>query len=139
MRRCTLLERSLARLREDPTVGTWWLYYIVLEQEKNPLVVGAVGYKGPPDSEGTVEVGYGVLPEFQRRGIASEATMGLIANAFEHAVVKRVIAETLPELVASIGVMEKCGLVFIGEGSEARVIRYELSREAFESGRSKQE
>ena len=41
---------------------------------------------------------------------------------------RRVVAETLPELVGSIGVMRRCGLRFIGDGSEPGVIRFELTR-----------
>ena len=59
--------------------------------------------------------------------------MGLVSNAFSHVNVRRVISETLPELVASIGVMEKCGFKFIGDGSEEGVIRYELTRDGYEN------
>jgi RimJ/RimL family protein N-acetyltransferase len=44
-----------------------------------------------------------------------------------------VIAETYPHLTPSIGVMEKCGLAFAGEGSEEGVIRYELPRERWQT------
>lgn len=39
-------------------------------------------------------------------------------------------AETLPALAPSIGVLEKLGFVFAGEGSEPGVIRYALERTA---------
>jgi RimJ/RimL family protein N-acetyltransferase len=42
-----------------------------------------------------------------------------------------VIAETLPELTPSIGVLGKCGFHLIGEGSEPGVIRFELTRAAY--------
>jgi [ribosomal protein S5]-alanine N-acetyltransferase len=73
-------------------------------------------------------VGYGVVRDHQRRGYASETVRGLVGHAFALPEVHRVIAETLPELTPSIGVLEKCGFRFIGEGSEPGVIRYELSR-----------
>ena len=38
------------------------------------------------------------------------------------------LAETLPELTPSIGVLEKCGFRLIGDGSEPGVIRFELTR-----------
>jgi RimJ/RimL family protein N-acetyltransferase len=43
--------------------------------------------------------------------------------------VRRVIAETLPELAGSIGVLRRCGFRLLGEGSEPGVIRFELRRE----------
>lgn len=127
------IEFTYECLKNNPDKPGWWVYYITLELENGYVAAGTAGYKGPPDAEGTVEIGYGVVPEFQRRGIATEAAMGLIFNAFEHPEVKRVISETLPELVASIGVMENCGLRHIGDGSEPGVIRYQLTREEFEA------
>jgi [ribosomal protein S5]-alanine N-acetyltransferase len=123
------LKFTLDKLRRAPTQTAWWLYFVLLRTDSpRRVLIGSVGYKGPPTADGTVEVGYGILPEYQRRGYASEAVRALTANAFAVPTVRRVIAETLPELVASIGVMMKCGFSFIGEGSEPGVIRYELPR-----------
>ena len=125
-------EYSYECLKSNPEHSGWGVYYIILDNGNGSVAVGTAGYKGPPDAEGSVEIGYGILPEFQRRGIATETAKGLIHNAFQHTDVRRVYAETLPELTASIGVMVKCGFRFIGEGSEPGVIRYELTREEHE-------
>ncbi len=90
-------------------------------------LIGSAGYKGPP-SDGAVEVGYGIVSDRRRRGYASEVTRGLVAHAFARSGIERAIAETLPELVGSIGVLRKCGFQFVGEGSEPGVIRFELLR-----------
>jgi len=126
------LKFTLDKLRKGPTQANWWLYFVVLRADADSRVlIGSVGYKGPPSRDGTVEVGYGILPEYQHRGYASEAVRALLARAFALPTVHRVIAETLPDLTASIGVMTKCGFTFIGEGSERGVIRYELPRERY--------
>jgi ribosomal-protein-alanine N-acetyltransferase len=70
-----------------------------------------------------VEVGYSLLPAYQNKGFATEATAALIAAAYRNGA-KQVLAETLPHLIASRRVMEKCGMVFVGPGSEDGVIRY---------------
>jgi uncharacterized damage-inducible protein DinB len=98
-------------------------------------VAGIVGFKGRPNAEGTVEIGYSVLAEYQRQGIASEAAAGLVEQAFRAGDVRRVIAETLPALTGSIRVLERNGFRLIGEGSEPGVIRFELTRSDFEAGR----
>ena len=103
----------------------WYTYYFI--RRDGPLVIGIGGYTGPP-ANGEVEVGYGVMPEHQRRGYATEATQGLVSRAFEHDEVERVIAHTLPGLTPSIGVLEKCGFRFAGEGQEPGTIRYEIAR-----------
>jgi ribosomal-protein-alanine N-acetyltransferase len=94
--------------------------------------IGLVGYKGPPNADGVVEVGYGVLEQFRRRGYATEAVAALIQRAFADPRVTRVAAETYPELIPSIGVMEINGMRFVGPGSEDRVIRDAIVREAYQ-------
>ena len=74
---------------------------------------------------------YGIVAEHQRQGYATEAVHGLVAHAFRRPEVERVIAETLPELVASIGVLAKCGFEPIDERSEPGVVRYALTRAAW--------
>ncbi|MBD0327516.1 MAG: GNAT family N-acetyltransferase, partial [Pyrinomonadaceae bacterium] len=95
--------------------------------------IGGCGFKGKPAADGTVEIGYSMLPEFQCAGYATEAAGALVRWAFSHAEVARVIAETYPELRPSIRVLEKNGFRFIGDGSEERVIRYALTREEYEA------
>lgn len=104
----------------------WGMYYIVLSDSST--AVGVCGYKGPPDAEGTVEVGYSIVADHRRQGYATEATSGLMLRAFADPSVHRIVAETLPELTASIGVLEKLGFRFAGAGSEAGVVRYEFTR-----------
>jgi RimJ/RimL family protein N-acetyltransferase len=119
---------TLDRLAEGPEQAGWWLYFIVLKSGEGRTLIGSGGYKGPPTTDGTVEVGYGIVSDHQRRGYASEATRGLVARAFAAPGVRRAIAETLPDLIPSIGVLEKCGFRLTGEGSEPGVIRFELLR-----------
>jgi ribosomal-protein-alanine N-acetyltransferase len=119
------LEWTLNWLQTPGNDPRWSMHWIVLRVPRT--LVGVVGYKGGP-KDGTVEVGYGVVHEFQRRGIAPEATQALVQQAFTSPGVDRVIAETLPSLEPSIRVLDRCGFRFIGEGSEPGVIRYEKVR-----------
>ncbi|HUR96255.1 MAG TPA: GNAT family N-acetyltransferase, partial [Gemmatimonadales bacterium] len=126
------LEFTVKRLREGPEQAGWWLHFIVLARgPSGPLLIGSAGYKGPPSPNGVVEIGYGIVRDHHRRGYASEAVRGLLRRAFADPAIGAVIAETLPELTASIGVLHKCGFHLIGEGSEPGVIRFELTRAAY--------
>ncbi len=123
------LEFTARRLAEGPEQAGWWLHFVVLAHgAAGRTLIGSAGYKGPPSPDGTVELGYGIVPDHQRQGYASEAVRGLLAHAFAVPAVQRVIAETLPELTPSIGVLRKCGFRLVGEGSEPGVIRFELTR-----------
>jgi RimJ/RimL family protein N-acetyltransferase len=94
----------------------------------NPLLAGVSGFKGPPRG-GVVEIGYGVVAEFQRRGLATEAVAGLVRWAQAHPGVQMVAAHTLPELTASIRVLEKNGFMQRGAPEEEGAIRFELDLE----------
>lgn len=118
-------------LEAHPEQAGWWAWYFVRTEDRT--IVGAGGLKGPPLLDGTVEIGYSLFEAFHLRGYGTEAAGGLIEWAFSHPEVTRVIAETYPELTASIRVMEKNGLRFSGPGSEDRVIRFELAREVHEA------
>jgi RimJ/RimL family protein N-acetyltransferase len=120
------MKYTVDSLRRNPDGVGWAAWYFVAKKHK-PVAIGQGGFKGPP-VEGAVEVGYSLLPEFQKKGYALEAVAALIDWAFGHEEVVRVIAETLPDLTPSIRLLEKLGFTNIGEGSGKGVIRFELRR-----------
>ena len=71
------------------------------------------------------------MEPYQRNGYATEAVRSLIEWAFSVGDVNCIIADTLPDLLASIRVLEKNGFRFIGQGSEEGTIRYELGKKDF--------
>lgn len=116
--------RDHVRAGEDPD---WWMAWVVL-REPAPTLVGIAGYKGAPDDAGRVEIGYSVVAEYRRRGIATEAAAGLVARAFEAPAVRAVCAETRPDHRASLGVLHGLGFLPAGEGSEPGLVRLERPR-----------
>jgi RimJ/RimL family protein N-acetyltransferase len=106
----------------------WVNWYFVLKSHEDggsPVAIGNGGFRGKATTDGTVELGYSILPQFQNVGYASEAAGGLIEWAFSHPEVKRVIAETYPTLQKSIRVLEKNGFRFLGSGGDPQSVRYE--------------
>jgi RimJ/RimL family protein N-acetyltransferase len=119
-------------LKAAPTHAGWHLWYCLRRGPR--VLLGSAGFKGIP-THGMVEIGYSMLEEHQRNGYCTEAVRALIGWAFQHADVNIVIAHTLPGLAPSIRVMEKCGLVFAGNGpleDGMQTVRYELTRESFQ-------
>lgn len=104
----------------------WWGWWVILQQPR-PTLIGVVSPKGPPDREGTVEIAYGVVASREGKGYATEATKAVLDWVFRDARTRRVVAETMPRLAASIAVMEKCGMTFLGEGSQPGSLRYVLT------------
>ena len=121
-------EWALRHAVENPVELQWGMYYVIDPASTDgPAVAGIVGFKGGPQ-DGVVEIGYSMLPEFRRRGYATEAVAALVELAFAHEEVDRVVAETLPELSASIGVLLRSGFVLVGTGGAPGAVRYELTR-----------
>jgi RimJ/RimL family protein N-acetyltransferase len=112
------------------------MHYFVLRSASpdERVLIGTGGYKGPPNADATVEIGYTVASEYHRQGFATEASQGLLRHAFTFSEVRRVVAETMTDLTASIGVLEKLGFRYIGDGEDPGVIWFELLREEFARG-----
>jgi len=120
----------LERVESEPLWSKWGSRYFLHKQSRSqPVAVGAGGFKGPPDATGQVELGYSVLPRYQRQGFATEAVQGMLHFAFTHAEVRRVTAETLPSLVPSMGVLEKTGFYLTDEDAGEGVLRFARNRD----------
>jgi|SRR6185436_6922797 len=103
----------------DPS--SWGYWYVIEMRSKEPI--GICGFKGSPDEAGIVEIGYSIVPARQGLGFATEAVAALIGWCSRQGA-RFVTAETYPELIGSIRVMEKNGLALEGNGSEPGVVRY---------------
>jgi ribosomal-protein-alanine N-acetyltransferase len=79
------------------------------------LLIGAgpdlVGFKGSPDGQGEVEIGYGIAPAYQGQGYTTEAVRALIAWAFNAPECASIIAAFVDSTnIASIRILEKVGM-----------------------------
>lgn len=90
-----------------------WGVWLALDAAGTRLV-GDAGFKGPPDSDGSVEIGYGVMEDLRSRGYATEMVRALVGWAFERGV-KRMQARCLPTNLASQAVLKKVGFRRVGE------------------------
>lgn len=97
---------TVPRLKDparNPLYNTVW---IAIDREKGQIVADAK-FKGEPDETGTVEIGYGTYPAFQRQGYMAEMVGGLVRWAGGQPGVRRVVADTDAENVASQKVLAK--------------------------------
>lgn len=91
-----------------------WTHGFAVVHEKDGLVIGCCGFKGPP-VEGAVEIGYAIVPEYEGRGHATEAAKALMDYAVNTGQVRSIVAHTLPKKNASTRVLTKCGFQHMGE------------------------
>jgi RimJ/RimL family protein N-acetyltransferase len=94
-------------------VPRWWMWQVVVGQR----VVGDTGFHGPPDPDGTVEIGYAIVPALRGRGIATAACRRLVARAWSDGA-RRLVAEVDPQNPASRRVLRSVG--FVPEPGEDR-------------------
>jgi len=102
-------------LLENSSFCDPWIHGFALVHQSSGAVVGRCGFKGPPAADRVVEIAYGVLPEHQGKGYATEAAAALVSYALSHEQVRTVRAHTLPEPNASTRVLAKCGFQRVGE------------------------
>lgn len=120
----------LARLRASTSPDPW-VHGFSMVQLDTGITVGQCGFKGPPDSDGVVEIAYGVASDQERKGYATEAARALVVYAFSIDQVKLVRAHTLPGSNASKRVLAKCGFRYVGEINDPEdglVCRFETTR-----------
>ena len=84
------------------TEGVFGLYQI--RERTDGLAIGGIGFFGPPDEHGVVEVGYGLVRPARGRGLVSEALGALVQVAREHGAAA-ITAETTTGNVASQNVL----------------------------------
>lgn len=112
-----------------------WFFYLVIHEEDQCLI-GAGGFKGKPDANGMVEIGYEIAPDYRDQGYGSELALGLIGFAFGHSYIQRVIAHTEEDYNASVKILQKAGMHFVGavkDQEDDRLWQWEITREHFET------
>ncbi len=111
-----IIARSMAYMRQESEDAVWNTFWAaILESES--ILVGGIGFKGPPNGDGEVELGYGFDPPYQNQGLATEAVVALTTWAFEQPGVRFVTAETNYTNVASARVLQKAGFWLYGAKS----------------------
>ncbi len=97
---------------DEERFGVW----VIVEREAQ-TVVGDIGFMGPPGPDGTVEVGYSVIPDGRRRGYATEAARALVEWVLHQPGVRMVVAGCEKKNVPSIRTLEALGFSRTGEAN----------------------
>jgi RimJ/RimL family protein N-acetyltransferase len=107
-----LWEIRLPQVAADPRALAW-----IARAAVTPAgdVVGLVGFHGPPDGRGMVEVAYGVDPAFRRQGYARALLSRALEWAASDPAVTVVRASISPTNEASLATLRPFGFVQVGE------------------------
>jgi RimJ/RimL family protein N-acetyltransferase len=106
----------MARLVVDGYLapGEWGPWQVI--ERASGLLVGGVGFKGAPDDDGVVEIGYGLSPAARGRGLATEAVTALVEHARSRGV-RAVRAEVDAANEPSMRVLERTGFAQVEDSA----------------------
>jgi RimJ/RimL family protein N-acetyltransferase len=109
------LKFRLAQLSVDPSIHGWLGRAMVIDEEGSRRVVGSIGFHGPPDRQGRLEVGYSVDPPYRRRGYARESIKALFDWAHSEHGIETFVASISPDNEPSLRLARSFGFVQVGE------------------------
>lgn len=125
-------EKAMRYFLEQLTAGGrdaagWYGWYAILkagaEVAQNTLVATG-GFHGPPDANGSAEIGFSVADDWRGRGIGTELTAGLVAHAAQTGMVRRLTARTTSDNAAAQRVLTHNGFTLLPT-PDAEYIHYE--------------
>jgi [ribosomal protein S5]-alanine N-acetyltransferase len=119
--------RNLVRQAEaagDDGNALWGMFQIVFRETGE--VIGDIGFHGPPDEAGTVEIGYSVVEQYRGRGLMGESAVAICGLAWSRPEVTRIIARTEEGNAASAGVLRHAG--FREDGIAGGLRKFSLAR-----------
>lgn len=99
----------------------------VIRRRSDDRAIGGVGFHRPPDEQGSVTIGYGLVPSAQGKGYASEALRALLSLARARGVAS-VKGDADHDNTASQHVMRAAGMHPVGEDERVKYFAISWSR-----------
>lgn len=109
------LPKIIRNLEQEAQPTGFESYMIVLKSNND--VIGDAGFKGRPDAQGAIDLGYAIIADQQRRGYGFETARALTMWALAQHEVSCITARCLIGNAASARVLEKLGMQETGRGS----------------------
>ncbi len=101
-----LFPYKIERFRKVPSENEW---EGLIVDKTNNRIVGDMGFKGGPNEEGVIDLGYSIIPSSRGKGFATEMGKAMVAWGLTQPGVKKVMASCDPDNAPSIRVLEKIG------------------------------
>ena len=115
----SIASMRLKDVSDDPDYLPWSLRVMALKPDLR--FAGYFNFHGKPNADylkelapGAVEMGYFVLPELRRQGLAEEAALGMMDWAARTRGVTRFVVSISPENAPSVAMARKLGFARIG-------------------------
>ena len=99
--------------------------WLIIEKN-NDMIIGSTGYIGNPDSEGNIEIGFGIIPSKRGKGFCCESVKALLKWGLSHDDVHCITAQCDVSNVASIKTIMKLGFEYLNE--KDNLLTWKLNR-----------
>lgn len=97
---------KIQQFKEAPHENEWEGVVILKEQQ---LIIGDIGFKGGPNENGVIDLGYSIVPSQRGKGYATEMAIAMINWGSAQLGVEQVVATSDPDNFSSKRVLEKTG------------------------------
>lgn len=104
-----LFNIALKKIIKKPELRLWLTPWIIILKDERTFV-GSICFKGVPDFNRTVEIGYDVDELYWNNGIATEALRGMTDHISKIGQIKFITAETEWDNLSSQAVLKKSGM-----------------------------
>lgn len=113
-----VLETKIIPAVSDPSNNPLYATFWTIVDKSQNMMVADLCFKGEPDANGEVEIGYGTYPDFEGNGYMTEAVGRITEWAFTQEQVKTILAQTDPANRASQRILEKNKFVLSGTAAD---------------------
>lgn len=101
---------KMQKVSED--VHEWYTYWLIIDKG-NKKGIGFIGFKGLPDENGYLEVGYSLSPNYRKKRFMTEALETLVNWAYGFQGSKGITAKVLKTNIGSIKVLNNCNFKLV--------------------------
>ena len=124
-------EYFLAQLTAGGRDAAGWYGWYALRKADDTAprtLVGAGGFMGPPDAGGPAEIGYSIAADWRGQGLGTELVAGLVQQAADTGLVRRLTARTTSDNPAAQQVLLRNGFAPAGTADDGQ-LRFERAVE----------
>jgi RimJ/RimL family protein N-acetyltransferase len=113
----------LPKTLANPLQSEWFTSWEIILKSIN-TTIGGIGFLGYPNEDGETEIGFMIDQQYHRMGYALEAIAGMIAWAYRDKNTKYILAQTVPENLASRQLLIKAGFTFVCTVADRAMFKY---------------
>lgn len=94
-----------------------WIIWVI-EHKASNKVIGSISIWNIDKEQGTAELGYGIIPDYQGKGLMKEALLNVVSYGFNVMKLKSLDAYTYENNISSNKLLEKCKFKMIDKIDE---------------------